>query len=354
MTGALALEESADLDELRDDWQRLADAAGNPFSTWEWARTWWDHFGAGRPLHLVRCSAGDGRVAAILPLFLARRRPLRMLRFVGHGPADQLAPVCAPEDAGAAAEALRRAVAGGTGGAQVLMADRLPGEGAWAQRLGGRVVARAASPVLETGGMSFDEWLRARSKNFRDQVRRRERKLAKAHELSYRLTEDPERLRGDLDTLIRLHRSRWGDESGSFEGGREAFHHDFARRALERGWLRLWTLELDGRPAAAWLGYRLGGAEWYYQAGRDPELEREAVGFVLMAHTVRAALDDGVREYRLLLGGEGYKDRFSNADHGLDTVLLGRGAVGRGVEVAAARAASAPPGLRERLKRFAP
>jgi CelD/BcsL family acetyltransferase involved in cellulose biosynthesis len=353
VSGPLALEPVADIDAARDDWRRLADAAGSPFSTWEWARVWWDHYGAGRPLHLLRARDGGGRAVAILPLLLARARPVSVLRFVGYGLADQLAPVCAPEDRPAAADALGEALAERTGGAGLLVADRLPGEGGWAERLDGRRLARHASPVLETDGAGFDDWLRSRSKNFRDQVRRRERKLAKAHELHYRLTDDPDRLDEDLGTLVRLHRERWGTESGAFEGGRDAFHLDFARHALEHGWLRLWTLELDGRPAAAWLGFRFGGAEWYYQAGRDPALEREAVGFVLMAHTIRAALDDGVSEYRLLLGGEAYKDRFANADHGLDTVLLARGAVGRTVGAAAGAAASAPPSLRSRFKRFA-
>jgi len=352
VSAPLALEPAGGLDAVREDWQGLEEAAGSPFSTWEWASAWWEHFGAGRPLQLIRCRDADGRVAAILPLFLARDRPVRVLRFLGHGLADQLAPVCAPEDGAATADALQRALAEGTGGAQLLIADRLPGEGGWAKRLGGRTLGHAASPVLEAGGASFDDWLASKSKNFREQVRRRERKLAKSHELGYRLTEDAGRLDEDLGTLIRLHRERWGEESGTFEGGREGFYRDFAHRALERGWLRLWTLELDGRPAAAWLGFRFGGAEWYYQAGRDPALEREAVGFVLMTHTIRAALDDDMREYRLLLGGEGYKDRFADVDHGLDTVMLARGPVGRAVGAAAGIGASTPQ-LRKRLKRFA-
>src|SRR5207253_37282 len=140
--------------------------------------------------------------------------------------------------------------------------------------------------------------------------------------VEFRLTTDRESLDRDLTTLIELHDARWGETSRAFDPPRDSFHREFAAAALERGWLRLWTLDVDGRPAAAWLGYRMGGAEWYYQAGRDPALEREAVGFVLMAHTVRAALDDGMREYRLLLGGESYKDRLANADHGLETVAL--------------------------------
>jgi CelD/BcsL family acetyltransferase involved in cellulose biosynthesis len=97
----------------------------------------------------------------------------------------------------------------------------------------------------------------------------------------------------------------------------------------------------------------MGGAEWYYQAGRDPALEREAVGFVLMAHTVRSALDDGIHRYRLLLGGEAYKDRFATADHGLDTTALGLGLRGRAVVATARAAAASPPVLRRRLRRFA-
>jgi hypothetical protein len=120
-----------------------------------------------------------------------------------------------------------------------------------------------------------------------------------------------------------------------------AFHHDLAARALAGGWLRLWLLELDGRPAAAWYGFRCGGREWYYQAGWDPAHARDAVGFVLLGHTVRAATQDGMTEYRFLRGREAFKERFGPRDDGLVTVGLARGPAGRAV-LAAARAALRP------------
>jgi CelD/BcsL family acetyltransferase involved in cellulose biosynthesis len=151
---------------------------------------------------------------------------------------------------------------------------------------------------------------------------------------------------------VRLHDAHWGERSRAFGPERRAFHLDFAGAALERGWLRLWTLEVDGRAVAAWLGYRFGGIEWYYQAGRDPALEKEAIGFVLLVHTIRSALDDGMSEYRLLLGGESYKDRFANADHGLETVALGRGVRGRAAIAGVAAANRGPESLRRRMKRL--
>ena len=58
------------------------------------------------------------------------------------------------------------------------------------------------------------------------------------------------------------------------------------RHALERGWLRLWVLEADGKAVAAWYGFRFAQIDWYYQSGRDPDWERQSVGFVLLAHTI--------------------------------------------------------------------
>ena len=72
----------------------------------------------------------------------------------------------------------------------------------------------------------------------------------------------------------------------------------------------------------------MGGVTSYYQAGRDPALEREAVGFVLLAHTIREAIEEGTREYRFGRGAEPFKLRFADADPGLASVMLPRSARG--------------------------
>ncbi|MEA2432063.1 MAG: hypothetical protein QOI19_2536 [Thermoleophilaceae bacterium] len=349
----LSLEPIDDLASVRQDWTALAERAGNLFATWEWADAWWRVYGDDRPLYVTGCRDADGRLVAVLPLYLSRPRPLRTLRFLGHGPADQLGPVCAPEDRPAVAEALKRLLTDGLGGWDLLLAERLaPAEG-WSGALGGRIVHREESPTLLIAGRSFEEFLASRSKNFREQVRRRERKLRREHEVELRLTE-ADRLEADLDTLFRLHAARWTEgESSALAGARERFHRDFARRALERGWLRLWVLEIDGAPRAAWYGFRFAQMDWYYQSGRDPEWERQSVGFVLLSHTIRQAFDDGMTEYRLLRGGEEYKGRFASDDPGLETVALPRGLMGRGAIAAVAAARSMPPALRRRALKLA-
>jgi len=249
------------------------------------------------------------------------RGPLRVARFIGYGRADELGPVAAREETRAidALAGLPYAV---------LLADRLPDE--WAGRLGGTELRRDSSPVIDIAGLDWDGYLASRSSNFRSQVRRKERKLVSESGLTYRLSESRESVDRDMETLFSLHAARWGEgSSGALTGMHAGFHREFAQVARERGWLRLWVAEAGERPIAAWYGFRFGGAEWYYQFGRDPEWERSSIGLVLLAHTLREAIADGQREYKLLRGGESYKERFATSKPDVVSVGVGRGPVGK-------------------------
>ena len=127
----------------------------------------------------------------------------------------------------------------------MFVGENLPGDEPWASHLRGRIVRHEGNPVVRlTGG--FDDYLRGRSANFRQQVRARDRRLSDRYAVRFRLCTDPDRLDPDLDTLFLLHRRRFGKHS-AFTGARTGFHREFAHVALEQGWLRLWMLELDGR-----------------------------------------------------------------------------------------------------------
>ena len=327
----LGVEFTTSFDDLRDDWSELAEHTGNVFASWEWNETWWRHFGAGRRPLLGVCRAANGRVAGILPLYSLSSGPLSLVRFIGHGPADHLGPVCDERDRPAVAYALRQALARLR--PDLFVGERLSSEEGWSALVGGRVVRREGSPVLRfaDGISSWDDYLATRSSNLRQQLRRFERKGA-ALGLAFRAGGDA--LDDDYDTLFRLHEQHWPDSD--FAGRHAAFHREFARIARERGWLRLWLLERDGEALAAWQGFRFAGVESYYQAGRLSDWEGPPIGLLVLAHSIRAALEDDVREYRFLRGSEPFKYRFATEDAGIETVVRGRGALGSAAEVATA------------------
>jgi CelD/BcsL family acetyltransferase involved in cellulose biosynthesis len=346
----MRLDRIEQLADAEADWRSLAEASGNPFTTWEWASIWWRHFGDGRELRAFRCLTDDGRTAGILPLQLASQRGLRTLRFIGSRPADEQAPLAAPEDRPAVAAAFARLLADGDG-FDLALAERLPEEGGWAGALGGRLLRSEPSPEIALTEPGWDEFLAARSSNFRQQVRKFERRLVRDNGLSYRLADDPARLDDDMTTLIRLHHARWGTDTTAFPPELEPFQRELAAEALRAGWLRLWFAEVDGRPVAAWYGFRLGGADWFYQQGRDPDWERASIGFVLTAHTIREAFADGVRRYRFLLGDEEYKSRFATSEPEVRTVAAA-GTVKGALALAAVRLIRrAPVPLRTRIGR---
>src|SRR3954468_12168883 len=323
---------------LRAEWTALAEQSRNIFATPEWAETWREHYAPGAHLRLLACRDRGGALRALWPHYVAARGPVRVVRLAGHGPADELGPACAPEDRAFAAAALRDALTSRRLGAPALLAERLAGDLAWPALLGGRSLHREASPVIPTGGRSWEEYLAGQSRNFREQAGRRRRKLEREHEIAITMTEDPGALAADMDTLVALHEQRWaGGESDSFAGVNGAFHRAFAAVALERGWLRLWIRRADGEPVAAWHGFRFGGVDSFYQSGRDPSWDRASVGFVLMAHTVRLAFEDGMAEYRLLRGEEGYKGRWAAEDRPVEIVVAAATPLARPAIAAAAR-----------------
>jgi len=87
---SLVIESLGDVRALRGQWAELASASHNVFSTWEWTSVWWRHFGSGRSLDVWGVRDADGRTLALLPLTRERRGPLRIVRFAGHGVADEL------------------------------------------------------------------------------------------------------------------------------------------------------------------------------------------------------------------------------------------------------------------------
>jgi CelD/BcsL family acetyltransferase involved in cellulose biosynthesis len=339
VTGAaLELAPLGGIDEAKDDWSRLAAASGNPFATVEWFETWLRHADVRFEPRLFAALEPGGRVVAIVPLALARGRYVRKARFLGAQVANEGGAICAPADRELGINALHLALAATRGEWDVFLGENLPGAD-WATRLRGALVARKGSPVVRGPWASWDAFLQTRSRTFRKEVRRKERRLQKRG-MELRTVATEEELGPALDDLFELHRRRWGARAAPSFVGQEPFHRAFAQVALELGWARLRLMVLDGQTVAATYSFRFGNAEWSYQVGRSPELEHESLGLVATAIEVREAFAEGAAEFRLGPGAQPYKLRFATGDPGLETVGIPRGLRGRASLLAARRRAA--------------
>lgn len=323
---------AVELEALAPKWRALAKARGNAFLTPEWFFAWLRHYGdlAGAAVVVVRRS--DGRVRGIVPLVEDRSGPVRSVRFCGANLGDHFHPLARAEDEPRVASEATQLLASRGPRWKTLVLDHVSADARWWREIVRSAPLSLASaayrsdslPFIDLRGRTWDDYLASRSRNMRSQIRRKTRTLEREHGAVFRRTGGSAELGRDLDALFSLHDARWeslGGSTLSTERSR-AFHRDFAAAALDRGWLRLWFLEVGREPIAAWYGWRLGGRYSYYQAGFSPRWGRFSVGFVLLAHTMRSALDEGAEEYDLLRGAEAYKARFATEERRVHTVVV--------------------------------
>jgi CelD/BcsL family acetyltransferase involved in cellulose biosynthesis len=322
------------LGQVLGSWRRLAAERGNAFVTPEWylAAIKTLHEGAVPAVAVVR--EADGTVRGLLPMLTARARGgPRLVSFAGTRYGDLFHPVAAEGDDERIAAAAAPALARHLGTRCQLDIGRVDAEAGWWRELarawpaGMTAVPRPPEilPYIELNGSSWEEYLSARSRQFRNQVGRKMRGLKRDHRVRLRRPGSEEEVLGDLGTLFRLHDARWAgrDVASAIKDPRvRDFHREFMVEAHERGWLRLYLLEVDAVPVAGWYGWRVGDRFSYYQAGFDPAWGRYSVGFLLLAETVREAIAEGAAEYDLLLGDEPFKSRFATGSRLGRSVLL--------------------------------
>jgi len=344
--------ETAAFAGMREEWNELLEASTSNclFLTWEWLFTWWHHLSSTRTLSLITVRRA-GRLIAILPVAVrppsaGRLVPWPTLEFLGTGVAgsDYLDLIVRRGHEREALVAVADAVATER---RVTLLTHVPEHGSHAAGLAGALEQRRwtmwrrplnVCPVIPLRGRSWRDYLESLGAAHRYNFQRRLKNLNKQFEVRFEACRSERERREAMDVLVDLHNRRWRERGGSASfatAERRAFYDDVSRLALERGWLRLFVLRLDGQPAAALHGYRYGDTFSFYQAGFEPDFARYSVGLVTMGLTIKSAIDDGAGEYDLLHGDEAYKSLWARQTRDLVRIEL------------------FPPSLRGRLSRLA-
>ena len=330
------IENTAGFEKLREEWASLleASASNSLFLTWEWLSTWWRHLSERRGLFLL-AARRDGELVAMAPLALrpcrpTHLRPFRSLEFLGTGSvgSDYLDVVIRRGGEPEAQEALAGYLAEGrialelaqlrTGACAAAELASLLRQRGWSA-----LQARTdVCPFIPLAGHTWQSYLATLGPAHRYNFQRRLKNLSKHFDVRFERVVSEAQRREALALLVRLHNMRWQGRGGStafHTAGLLSFHNELSRLALDRNWLRLFVLRLNGEPAASLYGFRYGRTFYFYQSGFDPRYSKYSVGLVTMGLAIRSAIEEGVDEYDLLHGDEAYK-----FDWGRDTRELTR------------------------------
>ena len=318
---------AAGLAALEPEWQRLASGcqAATVFQTFEWNAAWWKHFGRvpGRHLRVVTFRDTAGTLVGLAPLMTSfwYATALRRLSFLGTGTSDYLDVLAAPGWEDAVSEGLY-AYLEHVGGWQIADFQQLREGGYLRERRppeGGRLVSFDAAgepcPYLALPS-GWDMLLQGLGKKTRTNIGYYDRALHKVYAVEAGPVTDEAELDEELSRLFELHQRRWNQRwlPGVFGGGRvQAFHRDAARRLLQKGWLRLFSLRLDGLTQASLYCFAYGDRLCYYQGGFEPTLARLSLGTVLTARAIQSAIGEGRQVFDFLRGDEPYKAKWTGA-----------------------------------------
>ena len=329
------IEDPREFSSLDDEWRELLHSSdsANPFLTWEWLNAWWLHFGSPGALRVIVVRSGDTPIA-IAPLRIVRS-PLpwfSRLEFLGTGDAgsDYLDVIVRR---GSETAALRTLVAllasqklsmrlthlpSGSSAAQI--ARQLTHDG-WALSSSDDGIC----PIVKLADHTFDSFLSSLGASHRANVRRRLRAIEQQYAVRFDLITDHSERQSMLHSLASFHARRYEGRGGSTAfstPGVRSFHDDATRAALDRGWLRMYALRLDDQIAAVMYGFNYRGRFYFYQHGHDERYASLSVGLVLMALTIREAINEGACEFDLLWGTEPYKSLWAREARALQRVDL--------------------------------
>ena len=305
---------------LRPQWNELlrASDADGPFLTWDWLDAWWTHLRGSAELRLVTVRAGH-QLIAVAPLLVSGGRLAWFSRLellgTGHAGSDYLDVIVRR---GHEAESLRAIAGVIAADARTLRLDHVR-PAAQASRLAERLEAGGwhaavtpggVCPVIHLAGHTWDSYLATIGSSHRANIRRRLRALDQRFHVRFEQATTDEARREALAALVGYHERRWEDRGGStafFTPALRAFHDDATRRALDRGWLRMYVLRLNDAPAAVMYGFFYDRQFYFYQHGFDDQYRQHSAGLALMALSVRAAIDEGADTFDMLWGTESYK-----------------------------------------------
>jgi CelD/BcsL family acetyltransferase involved in cellulose biosynthesis len=300
---------------LEPAWNSLMEEAGplHPFLSYEWVRTWWDHFGAGRQLHVIVVKEG-ARPVALLPLMLTHGNlygeRVRRLESIGTAHTqrfDLLASGRLPEVYRTIWEVLLRQRRLW----DVLILSQVPAGSPTVAVLSELARRRGLlyglwrppdSPYI-TLSSSWDDYYERLPASLRVGLHRDADRLSQLGpvrmETVSREADAPAAVREVLRIEASMGRSR-SATSIAFDPAKRSFYTTLAQRAARRGWLSLHFLTWGGKPIAFDYSLVSGRRVYSLKSGHDPEYTSFSPSGQLLFRSLQTHAAHAVNEFDFL------------------------------------------------------
>jgi CelD/BcsL family acetyltransferase involved in cellulose biosynthesis len=313
--------------DLEPVWDEVAEEAGldHPFLEHAWVRTWWECFGDGSTLQILIVKAGDQPIA-IAPLILT---PIRMwgikVRRLGffynaHVPRADFLIAQQPEE-------VYRAIWSHLSRSRdwdLLQLCQLPERTATLESISGLAAAggyriatwpSGAAPYVPLPAR-WDQYFNSLGRKHRSNLRNRFKQIKGVGPIEVETITSGAKLTDALEAGFQLEAAAWKGKAGtaiSCDSDVSRFYSSLARRAAERGWMRLHFLQAGPQRVAFDYSLSYKNRIYLLKLGYDPAYARYSPCNLLLCMILQDASERGVGEYDFL--GESAEWKLQWAKH---------------------------------------
>jgi len=324
---------------LKEKWNLLlaSSPTNNFFLCWQWLWEWWQVFKtSAMELYILLIENEKGEVVGISPFYLFKGSlgkiyPIKRLMFLGTQTEGQgsvgseyMDIIYKDEEKGGLFQYLFDHIVThnicdeiylskmDTSSITFNMFKKLSDR----ERLFSVVMNESKSPYISLPH-TWEEYLNLVSSSMRYKIRKERRKLkASTCEVALRKTSDESKLSSDFQEFIRLHQTRWLSRGmeGAFSSAKFIlFHKKIISFLLEKGYLDLIFLSINGKDKAALYNIVYNNKVYFYLSGLDLNDTKGAMGVVLHSYCIEEAICKGLKEYDFMQKGkfDNYKNHWT-------------------------------------------
>ena len=325
--GGLHLKVLTELEEVRaleSDWNLLLHKSGigSIFMTYEWIISWLEVYGEGGEIKVLAAYRGADLIG-IWPLILRKgkfvRCPVRLIEFAGDPQSDST-DLILPEKKEEVIELFWDYLWECRSRWSIIRLREIPGDSLNLTILGDIFKNRKAfhhfrtcsyAPFL-TLNKSWDDYLKSRSKKFRNRMRSDLRKIRQAGKVKLsKVSPSPEVWETIININCQSQKAARGINMFADIRARE-----FMRRVMERfedhGWSDIKLLFFDELPIAYRIDFFYDNRLLLYNSAFLPDYGRYHPGYVIQGLNIQENIKKGTQEMDFSRGGERYKFYYTN------------------------------------------
>ena len=154
---------------------------------------------------------------------------------------------------------------------------------------------------------TWDEYMLLLKGKQRHEIRRKQRRLQEAGNISYRVVTEVTEVKKEIETFFKLFRSNREDKKVFMTDKMASFFRSLADSLAAEKMFKLLFMDINAIPAAAVLCFDYNSSIYLYNNGFDIRFNSLSVGTLCKVFSIKDSVEKGRHKYDFLKGVETYK-----------------------------------------------